>query len=182
MQCSILGFCGFKYHVSFFCIRSIPEHCDLQTHISNCLLSANRFNFALLQLTLLAYNFNKSVCPERNTKIAGLQTFRTKNICNGLTGDVPKIVLILNCTWRGWQKYKIYPACKEWLVSIMQKSKSVLSGVWKGWNEYPFDLIPIMTNCSVYFLVFQGENIPWYCIWIIYHQRVHMKYRSLFDF
>ena len=73
-------------------------------------LSANRFNFALLQLITLAYNCNRSVCPERN---AGLQVFRTQNICNGMTGDVLKIVLIL-CTW---QKYETYLACKERLVS-----------------------------------------------------------------
>ena len=41
MQCSIFGFCGVKYHVYKTCIilivTSMPEHCDLQTDISNCL-------------------------------------------------------------------------------------------------------------------------------------------------
>ena len=95
--------------------RSTDRHFKL-SRLHNS-LSKNRFNFALLQLITLAYNCNRSVCPERN---AGLQLFWTQNICNGLNGDVLKIVLTL-CTW---QNYETYLACKKRLVSATVKKLS----------------------------------------------------------
>ena len=110
--------------------------------------------------------------PKERQKIVGLQLFRTQNICNGLTGDVLKIVLIL-CTW---QKYKTYLACKEGLVSATLSALKLIT----LWSYTSKDTDHDKLQCI--FLEFQGENIPWYCTWIFYHQTVHMKYRSLFDF
>ena len=65
----------------------------------------------------------------------------------------------------------------------MSVSKNLLFGAWEGF-EINISLIltlktPIMTKCTVSFcdvlLEFQGENIPWYFIWIIYQQTIHMK-------
>ena len=123
LQCSILGFGVTRnLHHSY---RSIHEHCDLQTDISNCL--GYIISWLQIDLTLpccsslpLHTIITDQFVPKETQKIAGLQLFRTQNICNGLTGDVLKIVLIL-CTWQKWQKYETYLACKEWLVSATVK-------------------------------------------------------------
>ena len=98
--------------------------------------------------------------PKETQKIAGLQLFRTQNICNGLTGDVHKIVLIL-CTW---QKYEIYLACKEWLVSATVKKWFIWCLKRPLWFYTSKDTDHDKLQCIL--LEFQGENIPWYCIWI----------------
>ena len=99
--CSVLflGLVTQNLHHSY---RSIPEHCDLQTAISNCLgyiIFCPQMDLTLPYCSSLPLHtiVTDQFVPKETQKIAGLQLFRTQNICNGLTGDVLKIVLIL-CT------------------------------------------------------------------------------------
>ena len=70
--CSVL-FLGFVVTQNLYhSYRSTDRHFKL-SRLHNR-LSANRFKFALLQLITLAYNCNRSVCPERNAKYCGLAT------------------------------------------------------------------------------------------------------------
>ena len=76
------------------------------------------------------------------------------------------------------------------VISNHVSVKKSLAGVWKGFEINTALILthktPIMTKCTVRFcdvvLEFQGENILWYFIWIIYQQTIHMKWRSLFGF
>ena len=131
--------------------RSIPEHCDLQTDISNCLgyiIACPQIDLTLPCCSSLPLHtiVTDQFVPKETQKIAGLQLFRTQNICNGLTGDVLKIVLIL-CTW---QKYETYLACKEWLVSATVKKCFI------GFEINTADTDHDKLQCIL--LEFQGEN------------------------
>ena len=71
LQCSIF--------LGFVVTRNLHHSCIMNTVTFRVpwlhnILSANRFNFALLQIITLAYNCNRSVCPERNAKNCGLAT------------------------------------------------------------------------------------------------------------
>ena len=68
LSCPILYYLTNLHHS----YRSTDRHFKL-SRLHNR-LSANRFNFALLQLITHAYNCNRSVCPERNAKKCGLAT------------------------------------------------------------------------------------------------------------
>ena len=165
--------------------RSIPEHCDLQTAISNCLryiISCPQIDLTLPCCSSLPLHtiVTDQFVPKETQKIAGLQLYRMQNICNGLTGDVLKIVLIL---------LYMTKMTKIWNLSSMQRAtgfcnsqKNVLSALKliPLWSYTSKDTDHDKLQCIL--LEFQGENIPWYCVWIFYHQTAHMKYRFLFEF
>ena len=115
-------------------------------------IMSTRENIRLIART----SFNRTVCPESDTKILracnSLNPDQTRP--NGLTGDAPKIFLILNCTWQRWQKYENLPSIQR---------------VWKGFKMNTALVLtlrtPILTNCTLSYI--SGSNRPWYCIWII---------------
>ena len=91
------GFCGVKYHIYKTCISCQTDIWNCLSYITSCLQ---------IHLTLpaefipLHTHFYRTVCPESDIKrlraCNSLNPVQTRP--NSVTGDAPKIFLILNCT------------------------------------------------------------------------------------
>ena len=173
--------------MSIACIQnlhnwSIPGHCDLQTAISNCLgyiIFCPQIVLILPCCSSLPLHtiVTDQFVPKETQKIAGLQLFRTQNICNGLTGDVD--TLYMTKIWNLPSMQRVTGFCNSQKMFYLEFERSALKLI-RLWSYTSKNTDHDRLQCI--FLEFQGENIPWYCILIFYHQTVHMKYRSLFDF